>query len=68
VGEIGALVIISGNLPYKTEVASVFIFLQIQSGNQAAAAAVAVLLLVISLVVLLAIGGIRRAATRHETA
>ena len=26
VGEIGAIVLISGNLPFKTEVASVFIF------------------------------------------
>jgi len=33
IGEIGAIVIISGNLPYKTEVASVFIFLRIQSGD-----------------------------------
>src|SRR5213076_492636 len=30
VGEIGALVLISGNIPYRTEVASVFIFLRIQ--------------------------------------
>ena len=37
VGEIGALVLISGNLPYKTEVASVFVFNHIQSGDQAGA-------------------------------
>ena len=33
VGEIGAIVLISGNLPYKTEVASVFVFQRIQSGD-----------------------------------
>ena len=36
VGEIGALVLISGNLPFKTEVASVFVFNQIQSGDRPA--------------------------------
>jgi sulfate transport system permease protein len=68
VGEIGAIVIISGNLPYKTEVASVFIFNRIQSGDSSGAAAVAVVLLAISFAVLLAVGGIRRYATRHERA
>jgi sulfate transport system permease protein len=68
VGEIGAIVIISGNLPYRTEVASVFIFNRIQSGDPSGAAAVAVVLLAISFAVLLAVGGIRRYATRHERA
>ena len=68
VGEIGALVIISGNLPYKTEVASVFIYIRIQGGDRAGAAAVAVVLLAISFTVLLAVGGLRRLATRHERA
>jgi sulfate/thiosulfate transport system permease protein len=67
-GEIGAIVILSGNLPYKTEVASVYVFNQNQTGNAQAAAAVAVVLLLISFVVLLAIGGVRRMATRFERA
>ena len=65
-GEIGALVLIAGNQPYKTEVASVFIFLHIQGGDQAGASAVAVVLLAISFALLLSIGGLRRLATRHE--
>ena len=68
VGEIGALVLISGNLPYKTEAASVFVFNHIQSGDQTGAAAVAVVMLVISFALLLAIGGLRFVATRHERA
>jgi sulfate transport system permease protein len=66
VGEIGAIVIVSGNLPYRTEVASVFIFNRIQSGDPHGAAAVAVVLLAVSFAVLLAVGGLRRWATRHE--
>ena len=65
-GELGAVVLISGNLPYRTEVSSVFIYLRIQSGDSSGAAAVAVVLLTISFVVLLAIGGVRWLATRHE--
>ena len=65
VGEIGAIVLITGNLPFRTEVASVFIFLRID-GDPHGAAAVAVVLLAISFAVLLLVGGVRRYATRHE--
>ena len=68
VGEIGALVIISGSLPYKTEVASVYILSRVESGDQAGAAAIAVVLLLASFLVILAIGVVRRLATRHEAA
>ena len=68
VGEIGSIVLISGNLPYKTEVSSVFVMNRIESGDPAGAAAVAVVLLVVSFMLLLAIGGLRFLATRHERA
>jgi sulfate transport system permease protein len=67
-GEIGSVVLISGNLPYKTEVASVFILNRIESGDSAGAAAVAVVLLGASFLLLLAIGALRFFATRHERA
>jgi sulfate transport system permease protein len=66
IGEFGAVVLISGNLPFKTEVASFYIYGQIQAGNPAGAAAVSVLLLGISLAVLLLIGAARRWAWRHD--
>ena len=66
VGEIGSLVIISGSLPYKTEVASVYVLSRIEGGDRPGAAAIAVVLLVSSFVVILAIGTVRRFATRHE--
>jgi sulfate transport system permease protein len=66
VGEFGSVVLISGNIPFKTEVSSVFISGQIESGNAAGAAAVSVVLLLISLAVLLAIGAFRHWMTRHD--
>jgi sulfate transport system permease protein len=55
-GEFGSVVLISGNLPYKTEVSSVYIFGQIENDNIHGAAAVSVVLL-LATVVLLALGG-----------
>src|SRR5438874_286024 len=66
IGEFGAVILIAGNLPFKTEVAPLYVFQRLNSGDTEGAAALAVLLLVISLVVLLGIGGIRRYATRHD--
>jgi sulfate/thiosulfate transport system permease protein len=66
VGEFGAVVLISGNIPFKTEVSSVYIFGQLQSGNGSGAAAVSVVLLAISLGVLLAIGAFRHWRTGYD--
>jgi sulfate transport system permease protein len=66
IGEFGAVILIAGNLPFKTEVASLYVFQKFNSDDPAGAAALAVLLLVISLAVLLTIGGLRRFATRHD--
>ena len=68
IGEFGALVIITGNLPFRTEVSSVYIFGRIEGGDTAAAASVAVVLLALSFVLLLSIGAIRHFTTRHDRA
>jgi sulfate transport system permease protein len=64
VGEFGSIVLISGNLPYKTEVASVLVYGQIESGNTTGAAAVSVLLLLVSFLVLLGISFVARRGIR----
>jgi sulfate/thiosulfate transport system permease protein len=66
IGEFGAVVLISGNLPFKTEVLSVYVFGRIESGDPGGAAAASVAILGISFAVLLAIGGLRRLVTRHD--
>jgi sulfate transport system permease protein len=66
VGEFGSVVLISGNLPFKTEVVSVYVFGRIESGDPGGAAAASVVILAISFAVLLAIGGFRRWVTRHD--
>jgi len=66
VGEFGAVVLISGNLPFKTEAAAVYVFGRIESGDPGGAAAASVVILAITFGVLLGIGGVRRWATRHD--
>jgi sulfate transport system permease protein len=60
VGEFGSVVLISGNLPFKTEVASSWIFSLSQSDALPAASAVSVVLVLISLLMLVGIGWVRR--------
>lgn len=60
IGEFGSVVLISGNLPFKTEVASSWIYSLSQSDQLSAAAAVSTVLILIALVVLGAIGLVRR--------
>jgi sulfate transport system permease protein len=65
VGEYGSVVMMSGNVPFQTEVASVHIKAQIESDNTAGAAALAVVLLAISLGVLLSLAVLERRGQRH---
>jgi sulfate transport system permease protein len=65
IGEFGSIVLISGNLPFKTEVGSVYIFSQIQDENLPGAAAVSVLLLLCALVVLGVLTLVSRRWSRH---
>ena len=60
VGEFGSVVLISSNIPFKTEVASSWIYGLSQSGNLPGASAVSVVLIAISLLVLVGIGWARR--------
>jgi sulfate transport system permease protein len=66
VGEFGSLVLITGNIPFKTQAASVFIFSMVESNNPVAASAVSVVLLAIALAVLLVFGYFSKRALRHE--
>jgi sulfate/thiosulfate transport system permease protein len=66
IGEFGSLVLLTGNIPFDTQVASVYIFGRIESDNVTAAAAVSVLLLVISVAILFALNLFGRWRSRHE--
>jgi sulfate transport system permease protein len=64
-GEFGSVLIFAGGLP-DTQVSSVFIRSQVESGNESGAAAVSMVLLFASLLCLLAISLIQRWGSKHE--
>ena len=67
-GEFGSLVLIAGNVPFDTQVSSLYIIGQIEgepSGTPTAAAACRCRLLVLSLVSLLLLSGLERWCSRH---
>ncbi|HYI21754.1 MAG TPA: sulfate ABC transporter permease subunit CysT [Candidatus Limnocylindrales bacterium] len=67
-GEFGSVVLISGNIPLKTEVSSVYIKGLIEGDQPDAAAAVSIVLLVVSLVLLTVFDIVRRRISRHSEA
>jgi sulfate transport system permease protein len=65
VSEYGSLVLLSGNLPFDTEVASVRILISIEGDNTAGAAATATVLLVISLFTIVVLDLVQRRVARR---
>ena len=65
VGEFGSVVILSGNIPYRTEVASVHVFSLVENDDIGSAAAVSVVLLATSVLVLAGLNLLQRRRTRH---
>jgi sulfate transport system permease protein len=66
VGEFGSVVLISGNRPFDTLTAPVFVYQQIESDNTVGAASVSVVLLALSLLVLIGIRFVERWSLRYE--
>jgi sulfate/thiosulfate transport system permease protein len=66
IGEFGSLVLLTGNVPFKTQVASVYIYGRVQTSDYSGAAAVSVLLLVISVGLLLALNGFANWRSRRD--
>jgi sulfate/thiosulfate transport system permease protein len=68
IGEFGSLVLLTGNVPFKTQAASVYIFGRVQTNDLSGAAAVSVFLLAISIALLLALNLFGQWRSRHERA
>ena len=66
VGEYGSVAILSGNIPFSTEVASVHIYSQIESDYVTGAAAMSVVLLAISLAVLMSMSALQKWMSKHD--
>ena len=65
ISEYGSLVLLSGNLPNRTEVASVRVMTYIENGDPASASAVAALMLAVALAVIVVLDIIQRRVARR---
>ena len=65
ISEYGSLVLLSGNLPNRTEVASVRVLTYIENGDTTSAAAVAALMLLVALAVIVALDVLQRRVARR---
>ncbi|WP_372454327.1 sulfate ABC transporter permease subunit CysT [Nocardioides mangrovi] len=65
ISEYGALVLISGNLPRRTEVVSVRLFSFLEGGNTQSAAAVATIMLLVALLAIVSLDIIQRRVARR---
>ena len=65
ISEFGSTVLISGNIPFQTQVSAVHIFSQIETDNTTGAAAEATVLLVIALIVIVGLDVIQRWGVRR---
>jgi sulfate transport system permease protein len=65
-GEFGAVVLISGNLPFKTETAAVFVYGELEQGSTTGAAAISIVLILTSLAILLGLSTLARRGEEDE--
>jgi len=66
VGEYGSIVFISGNLPFKTEIAPYLIVMRLEEYDYTGAVAIAVVLMVISFALLYVINWLETWASRYQ--
>ena len=65
IGEYGSVVFVSGNMPFKTEIAPILIVARLEEFAYGEATAIAVVLLVMSFAMLILINWLERWTTRH---
>ena len=65
ISEYGSLVLLSGNLPFRTEVVSVRVLSFIENGSTTSAAALASIMLVVALLVIVALDVLQRRVARR---
>lgn len=60
IGEFGAIVVVAGNIPFRSQTAAVYVFGEIESGNQRGASAMSVVMLAIAFATVLAVDWLQR--------
>lgn len=64
IGEFGAIVIVAGNIPLRSQTAAVYVFGQVESANRQAASAMSIVMLALAFGLVLSIDWLRRQRER----
>jgi len=68
IGEFGSIVIVAGNIPFRTQTAAVYVFGEVESENRLGASAVSIVMIVISLGLLLIANYLRQRSNTNKGA
>jgi len=67
IGEFGAIVIVAGNIPLRSQTAAVYVFGEVESANRQGASAMSIIMLTIAFTLVLFVDWLRKRGHREET-
>jgi len=68
IGEFGAIVIVAGNIPLRTQTAAVYVFGEVESANRQGASAMSIVMLSIAFAMVLFVDWLRKRGRKEEEA
>ena len=68
IGEFGAIVIVAGNIPFKSQTAAVYVFGQVESANRQGASAMSIVMLTIAFSLILIVDWLRKRGRKERAA
>ncbi len=66
IGEFGAIVIVAGNIPFRSQTAAVYVFGEVESADRAGASAMSIVMLSLAFGLVLFVDWLRRRAQRNQ--
>src|SRR6266496_2675720 len=68
IGEFGAIVIVSGNIPLRTQTAAIYVFGEVESANRQGASAMSIVMLSLAFILVLFVDWLRKRGKKDEAA
>lgn len=68
IGEFGAIVIVAGNIPFKSQTAAVYVFGQVESANRQGASAMSIVMLTIAFSLIIVVDWLRKRGRKERAA
>jgi sulfate/thiosulfate transport system permease protein len=66
IGEFGAIVIVAGNIPFRSQTAAVYVYGEVESADRAGASAMSIVMLSLAFGLVLFVDWLRRRAQKDQ--